>query len=53
MRSSVVSTEPSRLRKLLHQVHFPVGRQTEVLYNASRYSPAWLSRLANKYLAHM
>ena len=26
---------------------------TEVLYNASRYSPAWLSRLANKYLAHM
>ncbi|MFN8067799.1 MAG: SDR family oxidoreductase [Mycolicibacterium insubricum] len=49
----VSATEPSRLRKLLHQVHFPVGRQTEVLYNASRYSPAWLSRLANKYLARI
>lgn len=42
---------PSWLRRRLHQVHFAVGTQTKVLAAASRFSPAWLSRLANKGLS--
>ncbi|MDN7121085.1 SDR family oxidoreductase [Nocardioides sp. ChNu-153] len=47
----VAAVEPSRLARTLHQVHFPVGRQSEVLSLASRFSPAWLTRLVNKKLA--
>lgn len=47
----LAAVEPSRRAKLLHQVHFPVGRQTEVLTLGSRFSPAWLTRLVNKRLA--
>ncbi|MBY0286488.1 MAG: SDR family oxidoreductase [Mycobacteriaceae bacterium] len=46
------ATEPSKLRRLIHQVHFPVGSQTKVLAAGSRFSPAWLTRLVNKRLAH-
>lgn len=48
----VAATEPSRLRRAIHQVHFPVGSQTKVLAAGSRFSPAWLTRLVNKRLAH-
>lgn len=48
----VAATEPSRLRRLIHQVHFPVGSQTKVLAAGSHFSPGWLTRLANKRLAH-
>ncbi|SEH51545.1 NADP-dependent 3-hydroxy acid dehydrogenase YdfG [Mycolicibacterium rutilum] len=48
----VAATEPSALRRALHQVHFPVGSQTKVLVAGSRFSPAWLTRLVNKKLAH-
>ncbi|MGE2692532.1 SDR family oxidoreductase [Mycolicibacterium pulveris] len=44
--------EPSALRRALHQVHFPVGAQTKALTAGSRFSPAWLTRLVNKRLAH-
>ena len=44
--------EPSWLRRSIHQVHFPVGSQTKVLAAGSRFSPGWLTRLANKRLAH-
>ncbi|MFW6773056.1 SDR family oxidoreductase [Nocardioides sp. CPCC 205120] len=47
----LAAVEPSRLARTLHQVHFPVGRQSEVLSLASRFSPAWLTRLVNKKLA--
>lgn len=46
------AVEPSRLRRAIHQVHFPVGAQTKTLAAGSRFSPAWLTRLVNKRLAH-
>ncbi len=48
----VKATEPSWLRRAIHQVHFPVGSQTKVMAAGSRFSPAWLTRLVNKRLAH-
>jgi NADP-dependent 3-hydroxy acid dehydrogenase YdfG len=48
----VKAVEPSWLRRAIHQVHFPVGTQTKVMAAGSRFSPAWLTRLANKRLAH-
>jgi NADP-dependent 3-hydroxy acid dehydrogenase YdfG len=48
----VAATEPSKLRRAIHQVHFPVGSQTKVLAVGSRFSPGWLTRLVNKRLAH-
>jgi NADP-dependent 3-hydroxy acid dehydrogenase YdfG len=48
----VKATEPSWLRRAIHQVHFPVGSQTKVLAAGSRFSPGWLTRLVNKRLAH-
>jgi NADP-dependent 3-hydroxy acid dehydrogenase YdfG len=48
----VQAIEPSFLRRAIHQVHFPVGSQSKVLAAAARFSPAWLTRLANKRLAH-
>ncbi|HEY1134153.1 MAG TPA: SDR family oxidoreductase [Nocardioides sp.] len=47
----LAAVEPSRVARTLHQVHFPVGRQTEVLSVASRFSPAWLTRVVNKRFA--
>lgn len=46
------ATEPSTLRRLIHQVHFPVGSQTKVMAIGSRFSPGWLTRLVTKRLAH-
>jgi NADP-dependent 3-hydroxy acid dehydrogenase YdfG len=46
------AVEPSWLRRAIHQVHFPVGSQTKVFALTSRFSPAWLTRLVNKRLAH-
>ncbi|BBY18306.1 SDR family oxidoreductase [Mycolicibacterium litorale] len=48
----VAAVEPSALRRALHQVHFPVGVQSKVLASGARFSPAWLTRLVNKKLAH-
>jgi NAD(P)-dependent dehydrogenase (short-subunit alcohol dehydrogenase family) len=48
----VAATEPSKLRRAIHQVHFPVGVQTKVLAAGSHFSPGWLTRLVNKRLAH-
>lgn len=48
----VKATEPSWLRRAIHQVHFPVGSQTKVMAAGSRFLPAWLTRLVNKRLAH-
>ena len=45
------AVQPSWLRRAIHQVHFPVGSQTKVMAAGSRFSPAWLTRLANKRLA--
>ena len=46
------ATEPSWLRRAIHQVHFPVGSQSKVLAASARFSPGWLTRLVNKRLAH-
>jgi NADP-dependent 3-hydroxy acid dehydrogenase YdfG len=46
------AVEPSWLRRAIHQVHFPVGSQTKFMAAGSRFSPAWLTRLVNKRLAH-
>ncbi|MCT7658816.1 SDR family oxidoreductase [Mycobacterium deserti] len=48
----LAATEPSRLRRAIHQVHFPVGSQAKVLATGARFSPGWLTRLVNKRLAH-
>jgi NADP-dependent 3-hydroxy acid dehydrogenase YdfG len=48
----IAAVEPSALRRALHQVHFPVGIQSKVLSSGARFSPAWLTRLVNKKLAH-
>ncbi|MGV0836174.1 SDR family oxidoreductase [Mycolicibacterium thermoresistibile] len=47
----VAAVEPSRLRRAIRQVHFPVGVQTRVFAAGSRFSPAWLTRAINKRLA--
>ncbi len=48
----VTATEPSWLRRAIHQVHFPVGTQAKVFATGSRFCPGWLTRLVNKRLAH-
>ncbi|WP_299058360.1 SDR family oxidoreductase [uncultured Nocardioides sp.] len=48
----LLAVEPPRARAAMHQVHFPVGFQTKALFLGSRFSPAWLTRLVNKKLAH-
>jgi NAD(P)-dependent dehydrogenase (short-subunit alcohol dehydrogenase family) len=48
----VAAVEPSWLRRAIHQVHFPVGAQSKVAATGARFSPAWLTRLINKRLAH-
>ena len=48
----VTATEPSWLRRGIHQVHFPVGSQTKFIAAGARFSPAWLTRLVTKRLAH-
>lgn len=47
------AVEPTLLRRVIHQVHFPVGTQTRASVVLSRFSPAWLQRLLNKRLAGM
>ncbi|CAN5144375.1 SDR family oxidoreductase [soil metagenome] len=47
----VAAVAGSRLRKAIHQVHYPVGTQTTVMTLGSRFSPAWLTRVINKRLA--
>jgi NAD(P)-dependent dehydrogenase (short-subunit alcohol dehydrogenase family) len=48
----VKAVDPSWQRQLIHQVHFPVGSQAKTLAIGARFSPAWLTRLVNKRLAH-
>lgn len=47
----LAAVQPGRTARALHQVHFPVGRQSEVLSVAARFSPAWLTRVVNKRFA--
>ncbi|MBJ7339575.1 SDR family oxidoreductase [Mycolicibacterium sp.] len=48
----VKAVDPSWPRRLIHQVHFPVGRQAKTLAVGARFSPAWLTRWTNKRIAH-
>ena len=48
----VNAVDPAWQRRLVHQVHYPVGRQAKTLAMGARFSPAWLTRLVNKRLAH-
>jgi NADP-dependent 3-hydroxy acid dehydrogenase YdfG len=47
----VKAVNPSWPRRLLHQVHFPVGSQAKTMAVGARFSPAWLTRLTNKRLS--
>lgn len=47
----VAAVDPALPRKVLRQVHFPVGAQAKALAAGARFSPAWLTRLVNKRLA--
>ena len=49
----IAAVEPNRLRRAIHQVHFPVGAATKASAVGSRFSPVWLQRLINKRLAGM
>jgi NAD(P)-dependent dehydrogenase (short-subunit alcohol dehydrogenase family) len=49
----LAAVEPSLPRRIIHQVHFPVGSQTKLSALGARFSPAWLLRLVNKRLAGM
>jgi NAD(P)-dependent dehydrogenase (short-subunit alcohol dehydrogenase family) len=49
--SIVAAVDPALPRKVLRQVHFPVGVQAKALAAGARFSPAWLTRLVNKRLA--
>ena len=48
----VAAVEPSLLRRVIHQVHFPVGSQTKASALTARF-PLWLQRLINKRIADM
>lgn len=50
-RDIVAAVEATWPRRLVKQVHFPVGGQAKALALGSRFSPAWLTRLINKRLA--
>lgn len=47
----VAAVDASWPRRLVSQVHFPVGIQAKALALGARFSPAWLTRLVNKGLA--
>ena len=47
----VAAVDPALPRKVLRQVHFPVGVQAKALAAGARFSPAWLTRWVNKRLA--
>ncbi|UXA13858.1 SDR family oxidoreductase [Mycobacterium sp. SMC-8] len=47
----VAAVEATWPRRLVAQVHFPVGVQAKALALGARFSPAWLTRLVNKGLA--
>jgi hypothetical protein len=47
----LLAVDPPRPRRLIHQVHYPVGRQAKTMALGARFSPAWLTRLVNKRLA--
>ncbi|WNG87994.1 SDR family oxidoreductase [Mycobacterium sp. ITM-2016-00317] len=47
----VAAVEAPWPRRLVAQVHFPVGAQAKALALGARFSPAWLTRLVNKRLA--
>jgi NADP-dependent 3-hydroxy acid dehydrogenase YdfG len=48
----VKAVDPSWPRRVLHQVHFPVGSQAKTMAMGARFSPAWLMRAINKRLSH-
>ncbi|MGE2736153.1 SDR family oxidoreductase [Mycolicibacterium vaccae] len=47
----VAAVEARWPRRLVSQVHYPVGIQAKALALGARFSPAWLTRLINKRLA--
>jgi NAD(P)-dependent dehydrogenase (short-subunit alcohol dehydrogenase family) len=49
----VKAVDPSWPRRLLHQVHYPVGPQAKSSAMIARFLPAWLLRLLNKRLAQL
>ena len=47
----VAAVAGTRIRRAIHQVHFPVGAPTKVMALGSRFSPGWLTRAITKRLA--
>jgi NADP-dependent 3-hydroxy acid dehydrogenase YdfG len=47
----VKAVDPPWPRRMIHQVHFPVGSQAKTMALGARFSPAWLTRLVGKRLA--
>jgi NAD(P)-dependent dehydrogenase (short-subunit alcohol dehydrogenase family) len=47
----VAAVDAAWPRRLVHQVHFPVGAQAKALALGSRFCPGWLTRMVNKALA--
>jgi hypothetical protein len=46
------AVQEPKTSKLIHRVHYAVGLQTKVMTVGARFSPAWLTRMVNKRLAH-
>jgi NAD(P)-dependent dehydrogenase (short-subunit alcohol dehydrogenase family) len=46
------AVEQPKASKLIHRVHYAVGLQTKAMTVGARFSPAWLTRVVNKKLAH-
>lgn len=49
---AIVAATRDRGRRLA-KVHYPVGRQAQLLTGASRFVPAWSARLVNKVLSRV
>lgn len=47
----VAAVEPTLPRRVIRQVHYPVGLPAKAMALVSRFSPAWLIRFVNKRLA--
>lgn len=47
----IVQATRSRSR-LLHKVHYPIGRQAKVMANLAKFSPDWAVRMTNKRMSH-
>jgi hypothetical protein len=47
----IVEATRSRPR-MLHKVHYPIGKQAKAFAALAKFSPDWATRLTNKRMSH-